>query len=79
MKRYIRTTSLIDDYNVAQYLPKKYVSQIDEIHLEPDFDNRKGRTVNHYFVYFKDGSSLDAVGIELLKYKIKEKFSGGSV
>lgn len=75
MKRYIRSSSLKDDYNVAQYLPKKYIEKIDEIELQPDFDNRRGRTVNHYFVYFKDGSRVNAVGIELLKQKIKEHLS----
>ena len=48
MKRWIHASNRIvdkDEYNVQQYLPRKSLPLIEEITMEPDFDNRKNRTV----------------------------------
>ena len=57
------STNIKDEYNVKQYLPKRCISQIDEIDMVPDFDNRSGRTVHRYYAYFKDGSEVTEVGL----------------
>ena len=60
-----------DEYNVARYIPKKYHDSIDEIKMELDFDNKKGRTVYRYYVYFKDGRYISEIGINNLKKAFK--------
>lgn len=74
MKRWVHASVRIvdkDEYNVQQYLPKKSLPLIDEITMEPDFDNRRNRTVNFYTVYFKDGDRVSGVGLADLIQKVK--------
>ena len=65
-----------DEYNVARYIPKKYHGNIEAIEMELDFDNKKNRTVYHYFVYFKDNEKTDGIGIKETIKKIREKLGG---
>ena len=80
MKWYIRTATRVvdkDEYNVQQYLPKKSLPLIDEITMEPDFDNRRNRTVNFYTVYFKNGDRVSSVGLTNLIQEVKRYMNGG--
>lgn len=80
MKWYIRTATRVvdkDEYNVQQYLPKKSLPLIDEITMEPDFDNRRNRTVNFYTVYFKNGDRVSSVGLTNLVQEVKKYMNGG--
>ena len=80
MKWYIRTATRVvdkDEYNVQQYLPKKSLPLIDEITMEPDFDNRRNRTVNFYTVYFKNGDRVSSVGLTNLVQEVKKYINGG--
>ena len=80
MKLYIRTATRVvdkDEYNVQQYLPKKSLPLIDEITMEPDFDNRRNRTVNFYTVYFKNGDRVSSVGLTNLVQEVKKYMNGG--
>lgn len=57
---------------VKDYLPKKIREQIDDIIIEADFDHEKNRTVQHYYVYLKNGDRFDATTIKELKRKVKQ-------
>ena len=48
-----------DLYQVEKYIPKKYLQFIDDVVIEPDFDNSRNRTVQHYLAYFKAGCVVD--------------------
>lgn len=64
---------MIDEYNVARYIPKKYQQDIELIEMELDFDNSTNRTVYYYFVYFTNGEKINAIGIKGILEKIKQK------
>ena len=75
MKRWIHAATRVvdkDEYNVQQYLPRKSLALIDEITMEPDFDNRRNRTVNFYTVYFKNGDRVSGVGLTDIAKKVKD-------
>lgn len=81
MKRWIHAATRIvdkDEYNVQQYLPRKSLPLIEEITMEPDFDNRKNRTVYYYTVYFKNGDRVSSVGIAGITAKVKEYLSNAT-
>lgn len=46
--------------------------------MEPDFDNRKNRTVYYYTVYFKNGDRVSSVGIAGITAKVKEYLSNAT-
>lgn len=56
---------------VKDYFPKKIREQIEDIIIEVDFDYEKNRSVQHYFVYLKNGDEFDATTIRELKIKAK--------
>ena len=73
MKRWIHaSTSFKDDYNVAKYLPKKSLSLIEEISMEPDFDYNRNRTVYRYTIWFSNGDSISANGISGITQAVKQ-------
>lgn len=74
MKRWIYASRIVDkdEYNVQQYLPKKSLPLIEEITMEPDFDNRRNRTVNFYTVWFKNGDRVSGVGLPEIIKQVKE-------
>lgn len=74
MKRWIHAARIVDkdEYNVQQYLPRKSLPLIEEITMEPDFDNSKGRTVYYYTVWFKNGDRVSSVGIAGITREVKE-------
>ena len=77
MKRWIHASRIVDkdEYNVQQYLPKKALALIDEITMEPDFDNRRNRTVHFYTVYFKNGDRVSGTGLNQLIKEVKQYIS----
>ena len=56
---------------VKDYLPKKIRNEVEDIVVEADFDYEKNRSVQHYFVYLKNGKRFDATTIRELKEKAK--------
>ena len=73
MKRWIHASDTIDDeYNLKQYFPKKYQKYVTEFNMEPDFDNRSGRTVHRYSAYFLDGDSVSAIGIPNFQRAVRQ-------
>lgn len=59
--------SVNDEYGVMRYLPKSAREYITEITMNPDYDNRKGRTVYRYYVTFTDGETISDIGIQGIK------------
>lgn len=57
---------------VKDYLPKKIRDKVKNIVVEADFDYSKNRSVQHYFVYLKNGERFDATTIKKLKEKAKQ-------
>lgn len=57
--------------DIKDYLPKRVRDKIDYIIVEADFDYDKNRTVQHYFIYLKNGEKFDATTIRELKEKAK--------
>ena len=57
---------------VKDYLPKKIRDEVEDIVVEADFDYGKNRSVQHYFVYLKNGKRFDATTIEELKEKARQ-------
>lgn len=57
---------------VKDYLPKRIRDKIEDIVVEADFDYGKNRSVQHYFVYLKNGERFDATTIKELKEKAKQ-------
>ncbi len=58
--------------DIKDYLPKRVRDKIDYIIVEADFDYDKNRTVQHYFIYLKNGKKFDATTIRELKEKAKQ-------
>lgn len=56
---------------VKEYLPKKIRDKVENIVVEADFDYGKNRSVQHYFVYLKNGEKFDATTIKELKEKAR--------
>ncbi len=56
---------------IKDYLPKRIRDKVEYTYVEADFDNRKNRSVQHYFVYLKNGEKFDATSIKELKEKAK--------
>lgn len=56
---------------VKEYLPKKIRDKVENIVVEADFDYGKNRSVQHYFVYLKNGENFDATTIKELKEKAR--------
>jgi len=69
MKRYVKS-SIIDEYGILKYIPKKYHSKIAETNAIADFDNSRNRTVTRYYVYFVDGNYVSAVGLPGIKQAV---------
>ena len=46
--------------------------EVEDIVVEADFDYGKNRSVQHYFVYLKNGKRFDATTIKALKEKAKQ-------
>lgn len=57
---------------VKDYLPKRIRDKVEDIVVEADFDYGKNRSVQHYFVYLKNGERFDATTIKELKEKAKQ-------
>lgn len=57
---------------VKDYLPKRIRDEVEDIIIEADFDWGKHRSVQHYFVYLKDGKRFHATTIKELKEKAKQ-------
>ena len=57
---------------VKDYLPKIIRDEVEDIVIEADFDYGKNRSVQHYFVYLKNGKRFDATTIKKLKEKAKQ-------
>lgn len=57
---------------IKDYLPKKIRDDVEDIVVEVDFDYRKKRSVQHYFVYLKNGKRFDATTMKELKEKAKQ-------
>ena len=57
---------------VKDYLPKSIRDEVEDIVIEADFDYGKNRSVQHYFVYLKNGKRFDAKTIKELKEKGKQ-------
>lgn len=56
---------------IKDYFPKRIRDNIEDIIVEPDFDYKKNRSVQHYFVYLKNGERFDGTTIKELKEKAK--------
>ena len=57
---------------VKDYLPKIIRDEVEDIVIEADFNYGKNRSVQHYFVYLKNGKRFDATTIKELKEKAKQ-------
>lgn len=57
---------------VKDYLPKRIRDKVEDIVVEADFDYGKNRSIQHYFVYLKNGERFDATTIKELKEKAKQ-------
>ena len=57
--------------DVKDYLPKRLRYEVEHTIIEADFDYAKNRSVQHYFIYFKNGKRIDATTIKELKEKAK--------
>ena len=74
MKRYIKSSSTIDDeYNLSQYFPKKILQYVKEFDMQPDFDNRSGRTVHRYYAYLTNGDSVSDIGLSSFITTVRNK------
>lgn len=58
--------------DMKNYLPKRIREEVEDIVVEADFDYGKNRSVQHYFVYLKNGKRFDATTIKELKEKAKQ-------